>query len=84
MSELQFKKNDVMTIDLHEMKVWEANVFLTQQIDFAPKNIKEIIIIHGYHNGRVLMHFVRHEFKNKRIKQRIHDVNQGVTHYILQ
>lgn len=79
----EFEENEILTIDLHGMKVWEATLYLSEFISEAPKNIKEIVVIHGYHGGIALQQMVRKDFSNKRIRRKILGINQGVTNLIL-
>lgn len=79
----EFEENEILTIDLHGMKVWEATLYLSAFISEAPKNIKEIVVIHGYHGGIALQQMVRKDFSNKRIRRKILGINQGVTNLIL-
>lgn len=79
-----FKETEIMKIDLHKMKVWEAAIYLNKQVATAPRDIKEIVVIHGYHNGTALMNMVRQEFSSPRVKRKFLSLNQGVTSLILQ
>ncbi len=84
MFDYNFKEAEVMKIDLHKMKVWEAAIYLNNQVAAAPRGIKEIIVIHGYHNGTALLNMVRREFCSPRVKRKFLSLNQGVTSLILQ
>lgn len=84
MLDYSFKETQIMKIDLHKMKVWEATLYLNNKVATAPGDIKEIIVIHGYHNGTALMNMVRQEFYNPRVKRKFLSLNQGVTSLILQ
>ncbi len=79
----EFKENQVMKVDLHKMKVWEAALFLNEVVNNAPKCIKGIIVIHGYHNGKALLNMVRKDFDNKRVERKVLGLNQGITSLIL-
>ena len=84
MLDCSFKETEIMKIDLHKMKVWEAAIYLNNKVATAPRDIKEIIVIHGYHNGTALMNMVRQEFFSPRVKRKFLSLNQGVTHLIMQ
>lgn len=75
--------NQIITIDLHEYSVTDAKQKLQATLKFAPKETREIIVIHGYHGGTALRDMVRKEFKNKRIKRKYISLNPGITSLIL-
>lgn len=79
-----FKDDEILTVDLHHMREWEAIIYLNNIIQMAPNNIREIVVIHGYHNGMKLLNMVRKEYKNSRIKKKLLSLNQGVTNLILK
>ena len=78
-----FKENEIMLVDLHNMKLWEATLYLTNVVADAPQEIKEIVVIHGYHNGKILLNMVRKDFVNNRVKRKVLGLNQGITSLIL-
>ena len=73
-----------MSVNLHQMTVTEAKKWLTQKVSSAPKNIREIEVIHGYHGGTALQNMVRNSFKHPRILRKIQGLNQGSTTLILK
>lgn len=84
MLDCNFKETEIMKIDLHKMKVWEAASYLNMRVLTATHGIKEIVVIHGYHNGTALMNMVRQEFSSPRVKRKFLSLNPGVTSLILQ
>ncbi len=78
------KENKVITIDLHEFTVIDAKKRLQNFVTTAPKEVKEIIVIHGYNGGTALRDMVRKEFKHKRVERKCLSLNQGVTSLILK
>ena len=72
-------KEDRLEINLHDMQVLEAEYYLDKFITTAPENIKEIVVIHGYKKGQALLNMVRHDFKHKRIKEKVIPYNKGIT-----
>ena len=68
-----------ITIDLHDMQEQEARYYLEKAIDTAEDNIKEIVVIHGYRKGQVLLNAVRNEFTHNRIEKKIIPFNKGIT-----
>lgn len=79
----EFNPGEIMKVDLHKMKVWEATIYLNNVVSRAPKDVREIIVIHGYHSGTALLDMVRNDFANKRVKMKLKGLNQGVTSLIL-
>ena len=68
-------------LDIHGMTEMEAKTTIERFIASCPKDIKEIVIIHGYHSGSVLKSLVRdkNKIRSKRIKRRKFTMNQGET-----
>lgn len=66
-------------IDLHDMERNEAEFYLEKAIDTAEPKIKEIVVIHGYRQGQVILNMVRKEFKHKRIEKKVIPFNKGIT-----
>lgn len=77
------KDNEVMTVDLHNMKVWDAWNYLDRLIALAPRNINEIVVIHGYNNGTKLMKMVRKDYTNNKVKGKFSYWNEGRTSLII-
>lgn len=74
-------KMSSMTVDLHGMTVYDALKHLEKTIAKAPKNVKEIIVIHGFRGGQGLKEMVRdpNQLRSKKIKRRKVSLNQGET-----
>ncbi len=77
-------ENGVITVDLHNMRVFEAAEYLDKVIMNAPESIKEIKVVHGYRGGTALLNFIRKEYRNSRVKLKIISMNKGVTSLILK
>lgn len=71
-------------LDLHDMQEAEAKFYLEKTLDTAEEKIKEIVVIHGYRQGQVIMNMVRKKFKHKRIEKKIIPYNKGVTLILLK
>lgn len=56
-----------LQIDLHGMTKYEADLYLTEQLNFLPKDITVVRVIHGYHGGKILFNLVRNEFYHYKI-----------------
>lgn len=83
MANFDFKSEEIMKLDLHNMDRWQAVKYLDISIALAPVTIKEIQIIHGYNSGKVLQQMVRKEYENMRVIRKILSLNLGITSYIL-
>ena len=83
MRDILLKPDQIIEVDLHEMPLWEARLVLEDTLEQAPDYVKEIVVIHGFHKGQVLMKMVREEFKHKRIKGMHIGMNNGETVYLL-
>jgi hypothetical protein len=70
-----------LTIDIHGYVEYDAIKTLEKFIANAPKETKEIIVIHGYHSGDKLKEMVRNpnKLRSKRIRRRRYTLNQGET-----
>lgn len=79
----EFKKDEILKVDLHKMQVWDAWSYLDYFVTNAPNNIKEIVVIHGYHGGTSLLEMVRKNYHNKRVKRKFLSLNHGITSFIL-
>ena len=77
-------ENQIMTVNLHEMDTAQAKQWLYSKVSAAPKEIREIEVIHGYHGGTALQNMVRKSFSHPRVKNKILGLNQGSTILILK
>lgn len=78
-----YSKCEEVTVDLHNMGVWDAWNYLDRCISLAPKYTREIIVIHGYNNGTSLKNMVRKKYNNKRISSKFVSWNEGRTSLLL-
>ncbi len=72
-------ENEKVVVDLHDMEENEARFYLEKAIDTAEPQIKEIVVIHGYRQGQVILNMVRKEFNHKRIEKKVIPYNKGIT-----
>ena len=49
----------------------------------VPDDILEVVVIHGYRKGQVLLNMVRKDFKHPRIKQKVIPLNKGITLFLV-
>ena len=74
----------VMVVDLHQMDCKQARQWLYGKVSSAPKEIREIEVIHGFHSGTALQNMVRKSFSHPRIRSKVLGLNQGSTILILK
>lgn len=79
--ELYYGKYQVL--DLHQMTKEEAKVELIHTLGIVDYDIKCLMIVHGYHSGKVIKDFVRKEFKSKEVLEKI-NFDAGRTLYLLK
>lgn len=77
------KENEIMYVDLHKLSVVMAKDVLTKSVLLAPSDVKEIVVIHGYHRGTELQQMVRKDFKCKKVARKYLSLNQGITVLIM-
>lgn len=70
-------------IDLHSMRIWEAIILLNEMIETVDRDIKEIKVIHGYHNGTRLRDVLRNDYSNPAVVRKFVGMNEGVTYLII-
>lgn len=75
-SDFLISSDERIVIDLHDMQEAEARFYLERAIDTAEPKIKEIVVIHGYRQGQVILNMVRKEFTHKRIEKKIIPYNK--------
>ena len=83
---LDFALSDrqILTVDLHQMNTAQAKDWLYARVTAAPKEIREIHVIHGYHGGTALQNMVRRSFRHPRVKSKVLGLNQGTTILVLR
>ena len=77
---LTSQKGSVLTVDIHGMRSDDAK----RQLSRAGKDVREIVVIHGYSHGQVLKNMVRLELKHTRIQSRLLSLNEGQTRLLLK
>lgn len=80
----EYDENQIITIDIHNHTVSDAKQKLQIAVKIAPSETKEIVVIHGYHNGTALRDMVRNDFRSKRVARKYLSLNPGITSLILQ
>ena len=84
MFSLGLTKNQVMTVNLHQMDTAQAKQWLYAKVTSAPGEIREIEVIHGFHGGTALRNMVRRSFSHPRVRGKVVPLNQGSTILILK
>ena len=83
LDDLLIPEDKRITIDLHDMELLEARYHLDKLFETLPDDILEIVVIHGYRKGQVLLNMVRKDFKHPKIKQKIIPFNKGITLFLV-
>jgi len=83
LDELLVPEDKRITIDLHDMELLEARYHLDILFETLPEDIMEVVVIHGYRKGQVLLNMVRKEFNHPRIKQKVIPFNKGITLFLV-
>lgn len=83
-SDFLIPEDERIIVDLHDMQELEARFYLEKAIDTAEEKIKEIVVIHGYRQGQVILNMVRKEFTHKRIEKKIIPYNKRYNTNITQ
>ncbi len=74
----------VKEIDIHGLTVAEAGYELERFLEYLPDDTREVVVVHGYRQGKSLLRMVRNDFKHKKIKRKIISMNPGITIFLLQ
>ena len=80
-----YKKSDYaysVQIDLHGQTVDSARRLLTQRLKNLDRNVREVVVLHGFNSGTALRDMVR-RYKNPKIERKIIGLNQGETIFLL-
>ena len=77
-------EKQVMTVNLHQMDCRQAKQWLYQKVSAAPREVREIEVVHGFHGGTALQNMVRKSFQHPRVKSKVLGLNQGSTILILK
>ena len=72
-----------LDLDIHNHTVESARKLITSTLKNLPPDVREINIIHGYHQGTALRDMVR-KYSNSKIERKILVLNQGITTFIIK
>ena len=77
---VQSSGEDVVSVDVHGMKCWQAKQFINNIINLSNRPF-HLTVIHGYNHGTAIKDMVRNHLDNKRIMDRAADqFNLGITY----
>lgn len=79
MDDIFLRPEEILTVDLHDKTVLEAEYILSKELDTLPYYIKVVEVVHGYRKGQALLKMIRKDFKHPKIKRKYLTFNQGVT-----
>ena len=72
-----------ITADVHGMKCYEAQRFISNIINLVRATF-QLIVIHGYNRGTAIKDMLAYNFTNEHIYEKYPDsTNQGITHIII-
>ena len=83
LDDLLIPEDKRISIDLHNMELLEAEYYLNKLFETLPQYILEVVVIHGYRKGHILLDMVRKDFKHPRIKKKVIPFNKGITLFLL-
>ena len=78
------QEGGVVKLDIHGETAQSAYKQITKWLSHAPKNVKEVRVIHGYHGGTVLQEMVRRDLKHPLIAAKLVALNPGETRLLLK
>ncbi len=73
-----------LEVDIHGMRVMQAQDELERLIARCGSDVHEIVVIHGYHGGNALQNMVRNDLHSTKILRRELSLNNGQTVLILR
>ncbi len=80
---IEFYYGKYKEVDLHKLTKEEAKAELVYELSTVDIDIKCLIIVHGYHGGTIIKNFVRNEFKNPKIAEKV-NFDAGRTIFLLK
>lgn len=79
----EFLFGNLYKLDLHGLMREEALAEILHYLNLLDNNYDGVVLVHGYHYGRVLKNLVRKEISHPRIEKIVH-INGGITAYKLK
>lgn len=81
---MERKHGWTLEVDIHGMRAAEAKRQLELLLSRTGREIREVVVIHGYHGGKVLQDMVRVGLKHPRIERKLLSLNGGETTLLLK
>ena len=78
------KAGTKIEVDIHGLRVEDAEYRLRHLIDNAGAEVTEIVVIHGYNRGLALRDMVWNSLSHPRIQTRLRSLNEGQSRILLQ
>ena len=72
-----------IAIDIHGETRQSGRKLLENNLKSLSKDAREVIVIHGYHQGNTLQQMVR-SFKHPMVERKILGLNQGETIFLIK
>ena len=69
---LELDYGKLFALDLHGQTLEEARANLIHTLTTIDNSYNGLLIIHGYHKGRVLRDYIREKFKHKNVYKKVH------------
>ena len=69
---LELDYGKLYTLDLHGLTLEEARASLIHVLSLIDNSYDGVLVIHGYHKGRVLKDHIRNDFNHGSIKKKVH------------
>ena len=79
MNILEIKKDEVFELDIHNMNRREAEFYLKLSLNNLSKKYKEVVVVHGYRRGKILLEMVREKFDHPKVDSKLISINPGRT-----
>ena len=76
--------SDTVKVDLHGLTEEDARILLDRLLRTTPRDVKKLLVVHGYRGGTVLRDLVRFDYAlHPRVKELRMTDNPGETEMVL-
>lgn len=58
-----------LNVDVHGMRLEKVKEYIDNLFSFAPGDVEDICVIHGFNNGTILRDFIRSSVTNARLDE---------------
>lgn len=80
---IRFEYGEFLELDLHGKSINEAQIELLHAINIADLKYNGILVVHGFNSGTSLKNYVRNDFTNSNVIEKI-KVDAGRTLLLLK